>query len=120
MRTIKNLNVGDKFRPAVERIVSINGRVMLQSEVYTITKVFAQAPYFSIATNPQRNGVFSLHPDTLVIRPRDAAPSPDDVQSLLSPKAKKQVIGYRLLWDGRSNIRPFVTPQAMAILLIMA
>lgn len=121
MRFLRTLSEGDKFRPAWNKQVSLNGRLMPREVVFRITKVYPQSPYTTIAVeaNGNRGGIFSLGPGTPVLLPKELNPTEEEVQKFLSKRGRKIVVAYKLKWDGKTTLRWMVTPQAEAVLKLM-
>lgn len=120
MKKAANLKVGDAFRPAHPRQMSMNGKKMSPMVQYIVTKKFSQSPYFLICTERHsKKGLYSLSPEAPVISPKEPRPSIQGVEAFLGVKPRKRSTGYRLLWDGERDIEDWLAPRAKAILRIM-
>lgn len=121
MTFIQALHEGDKFRPAHASQVSLNRRQMPRTEIYKITKVYPQSPYYTISvmvSNP-KDGIYSLGPRTPVIRPKAPLPLEADILEFLKVKNNREIVGYKLLWDGTTDLSGRCAPQAAALVKMM-
>lgn len=122
MRFLGNLNEGEEFRIAHPKQPSLNGFKMEQRCIYRVTKVFPQAPYYTIAkkvVHPDESRIYSLGPRTPVIFPMEPSPTEEQVLRFIGGLPKKVVLGFRLLWDGKTDVRRQCQPQALIILKLM-
>lgn len=100
------LNLGDKFRPASDKQMSLNNRKMGQDKVFRITRIYPQTPNIvvSVLDDSPNNGIFSLGPGTPVLFPNEPNASEDDVREFLTPgRGRQKVVGFELLWDGKAE-----------------
>jgi hypothetical protein len=129
MRFLRTLSVGDRFRPAHPRQVSLNGRRMDRAATYEVTKVYPMAPYTVIAARhkPPSPGAlakfesefYSLSPGTPVLLPKELDPTEDEVMQFVGAKRRRRVVAYRVLWDGKTDLSGVVPPQAVAAMKLM-
>jgi len=115
---LKNLDIGNTFRVAHPRQVSLNHRRMPTDVVYKIKKVFQMSPHTVIVTNLHDDSIYSLGPDTPVLSQGEPSPSESQVLAFLgrgTKKNKKKVVGYRLLWDGKIALKGIVPENAAAL-----
>jgi hypothetical protein len=120
MFLLKALGQGDKFRPAHPRQLSLNNRLMSRGSLYRVERIFPQSPHLYISvdvSNPLDKLKYSLRPMTPVLLGREPLPTEDEVLQFLSPAARRKVVlGYRLLWDGKTPLGNVITPQATLLL----
>jgi len=121
VRFLRTLDVGDRFKPAHPRQVSLNNRKMERTATYRVSKVYPMSPYTSIALdeNNPNDGFYSLGPGTPVLLPMEIFPSEEEIRDFIGAKKKTRVVAYKLLWDGRSTLSGIIPPQAIAALQLM-
>ncbi len=120
MRKISSLNVGDEFRPAHPRQKSANNLPMDRAQVYVVSKIFEQSPGFYVcATRPKTKGDYTLPPGTPILYVREPDPTVEQVMEFLGAGRKKRlrVIGYKILWDGKTELK--LAPQAKALMQVL-
>lgn len=121
MRRLKELNETDKFRPANPKQISLNNREMDRQKVYLVTRIYAQSPFYRVCVEQEKpdNGFYTLGPNTPVLFPRDENPREDDVVKFLIPKSQKIVIGFKLLWDGKTSLARLLNPTEQTIVKVL-
>ena len=121
MRFLRTLSVGDWFRPAHPRQVSLNGRRMDRASTYEVTKVYAMAPHTVVATqcDEPKGSFYSLGPGTPVLLPKELDPTEDEVMQFVGAKRRRRVVAYKVLWDGETDLSGVIPPQAVAAMKLM-
>lgn len=121
MRVLNSLSEGDSFRPAREDQYSLNNRKMDRSSTYSITKVYPMTPHTVIAVRDSdpSDGFYSLNSGTIVLLPKEFNPSDEQILHFLRPRGRKKVVGYKLLWNGKTSLHGVVGAQCQAIVKIM-
>jgi len=121
MRFLRGLDVGDRFRLAHPRQISLNNRRMERSTIYRIEKIYPMDPYLTIAVEDGRpsDGFYSLRPDAPVLHPLEPEPSEGELAQFIGGKFRRKVVAYKVLWDGKTDLRGVVTPQAAAAMKLM-
>jgi hypothetical protein len=121
MRFLKYLDVGDRFRPAHSRAVSLNNRKMPRTDVYKVIRVYEMSPHLTIAARESSpdDGFYSLGPDVPVLHPLEPDPSEEEVRQFIGVKVRRKVVAYKVLWDGKTDLRGIVSPQAAAAMKLM-
>lgn len=116
------LNLGDKFRPASDKQMSLNNRKMGQDKVFRITRIYPQTPNIvvSVLDDSPNKGIFSLGPGTPVLFPNEPNASEDEVREFLTPgRGKTRVTGYELLWDGKTEFHSSVPTYCQVFAKLM-
>lgn len=121
MRFVRTLDVGDRFRPAHPRQMSLNDRRLSRDSIYKVTKVYPMSPYVTIAVDEGKpdDGFYSLGPGTPVLLPKEILPTEEEVLDFIGAKKRHRVVAYKLLWDGKTNLCKIIPPQAIAALQLM-
>lgn len=121
MRFLRTLSVGDRFRPAHPGQESLNRKKMSRETVYRILKVYSQSPHLAISHPEDRpeSDIFSLGPKTPVLLPKEFDPTEEEIIRFLNPQGNKRVVGYRVLWDGKTDISHMLSPAMMAAMKLM-
>jgi hypothetical protein len=117
MRFLRNLGVGDSFRPAHPRQQSLNKRSMARDSTYKILKVYPMAPNLVISSrvDAPEDGFYSLGPNTPVLLPKEFDPSEKEVLAFLNRKSRLKALGYRVTWDGVTDISGLLPAQGVAM-----
>ena len=125
MRFLDSLVEGSKFRVAHPRQRSLNGREMPRALVFQVTKVYPMSPCITISKaihSPwpkAEKGFYSLGPRTPILSPKEPDPTEEEVLRFIGVTRKKRIVGYRLLWDGKVDLRKLIPPRAIAVAKIM-
>lgn len=118
MHFLGSMNVGDRFRVAHPRQISLNRRTMSRDLTFQVTKVYEQTPRLIVAkVVGDGEGIYSLNPGTPVLYP--AAPNPTELQvfEFLSRRTtRKKVVAYRMLWDGSTDLVQLLSPLGRAVI----
>ena len=125
------LRVGDKFRPAYPEQETQNGRKMVNTKTYLVTKIFAQSPFFivSVALKRQKDGIYVNSPDIPVVYSNEPEPPFELVESFPSKKrqnypilhnlprwGKNKPVGVKVHWNGTAPINIRISKRARAVL----
>ena len=119
MLRVGNLGPDDRFRIAHPRQKSFDGKNMDQGIAYRVVKVYAMAPRFIICTESRKTkhgNLYSLDPSTPVILPKELPPTEEQILDFLKIRSRKRAVAYRVRWDGRTDLRRILSPQAEALM----
>jgi hypothetical protein len=99
MKFLSDLGVGDRFRPAHPRQMSLNGRLMARGHTYVVSKVYQMSPNIAICKSAQdsdSSSYWSLPPRCPVLATREKDPTEEQVYAFIG--AKRWIVGYVLKW----------------------
>ena len=117
---MQSIGVGESFRVAHPHQKSMNGLLMPREAIFVVKRIYEMAPYLTISNKKgDATTIYSLGPRTPVLFPKEKDPTEEEVFIFLGIRSRKQVLYYKLLWDGRSDIGKLLAPQAAALLRLM-
>lgn len=121
MRFLNSLGEEDRFRVAHPRQTSLNKRPMPRDQVFRVKKVYLMTPNVTISVREEdpKDGFYSLGPRTPVLSPGEPNPTEEAVMRFLGVKTRKKVVGYRVLWDGKTDLSRIIPPQAIAAMKLV-
>jgi hypothetical protein len=120
LKKASTLGVGDTFQVAHPQQLSANGRPMAQGQTFKVSKVFPQAPYYVISKSGNVDGIFSLPPDAVVLAVGERKPGIEEIEDFLGVRVKAKVVGYRMLWNGRTTLGSLSNRAAAVVKVFMA
>jgi hypothetical protein len=116
MKKIGDLAVGSRFCTANDAQVSMNELPMAPTTTYEVVKMFPVAPFFVVSVVVGTSAPkYTLSPETLVLAQGEPRPSEEEFARLALPRYTKKVVGYRVCWDGKSNLSLVLNQSAEAV-----
>lgn len=121
MRLIGSLDPPAKFRVAHPRQHSLNGKRMPRETTFQVIRAFPMAPHYRISIKEfgPKDEFYSLPPGAPVLSVLESDPTEEQVAEFLEVKPRVRVIAYRVLWDGQTELRGILGPQATAIMRML-